>query len=58
MNASQSAWQRGKVDYKLGVAYQDNPYQKLDADLADDWLEGWQMASYQERQSSITKSIS
>lgn len=57
MNASQSAWQRGKVDYKLGVAYQDNPYQKLDTDLADDWLEGWQMASYQERQSSITKSI-
>lgn len=21
MNASQSAWHRGKVDYKLGVAY-------------------------------------
>ncbi|MGO2276464.1 MULTISPECIES: hypothetical protein [Pseudoalteromonas] len=53
MNASQSAWHRGKVDYKLGVAYQDNPYQKLDTDLAD----YWQMASYQERQSSITKSI-
>jgi len=57
MNASQSAWQRGKADYKLGVAYQDNPYQKIDADLYDDWLEGWQMASYQDRQSSITKSI-
>lgn len=29
MNASQSAWQRGKLDYKLGIAYQENPYKNL-----------------------------
>jgi hypothetical protein len=57
MSPSQSAWKRGKSDYKLGIAYQDNPYQEFDADLADDWLEGWQMASYQERQNSISKAI-
>ncbi|WP_171041512.1 MULTISPECIES: hypothetical protein [unclassified Pseudoalteromonas] len=57
MNASQAAWQRGKSDYKLGISYLDNPYKDLDADLADDWLEGWQMASYKERQKSTSKQI-
>lgn len=57
MNTSQAAWQRGKSDYRLGISYKDNPYKDLDADLADDWLEGWQMESYQERQKSISKQI-
>ena len=57
MNASQAAWQRGKSDYRLGISYKDNPYKDLDADLADDWLEGWQMESYQERQKSISKQV-
>tara|TARA_B100000508_G_C11402348_1_gene248972 strand:- start:275 stop:451 length:177 start_codon:yes stop_codon:yes gene_type:complete len=57
MNVSQAAWELGISDYKRGVAYQNNPYRNIDEGLADDWLEGWQMASYHERQNSTVKSI-
>lgn len=57
MNASKKAWLMGVEGYKSGTPYSENPYNKIDDDLAADWLEGWQMASYQERQNSVTKSI-
>jgi len=44
---------QGKTDYKAGKSLDDNPY-GLDADLSSNWVEGYQMAAYEERQSSIS----
>lgn len=45
---------QGKEDYRAGKSLNDNPY-SVDEELSSHWVEGYQMASYEERQSSISK---
>ncbi len=48
------AFMQGKEDYRAGKSLNDNPY-SLDEEMSSHWVEGYQMASYEERQSSISK---
>lgn len=44
-----AAFIKGKEDYANGVQVEQCPYPK-NGDLASHWIEGFQMAAYEERQ--------
>lgn len=47
---------RGKSDYQRGVSIDDCPYpdDNEDDNLKSHWVEGYQMAAYEEKQASIS----
>lgn len=53
MKPETQAFMQGKADYRAGKSLEDNPFSS-DAEMSSHWVEGYQMASYEERQSSIS----
>lgn len=53
MSPQNQAFMQGKADYRTGKSLEDNPY-NVDVEMSSNWVEGYQMASYEERPSGIS----
>lgn len=53
MSPETQVFMQGKADYRAGKLLEDNPY-SVDSEMSSHWVEGYQMASYEERQSGIS----